>query len=139
MTWIQPATGRCGRLPPGTERNAGSYLRERFGADYVSLGLTFHLGPAPVPPPDYAEAVLGSAGHDAYLLDLRSGVPPAGVWRWLTAPARTRLVGPGYDPADDRAHQLSGGSLAQWFDAIVHWRKVTPARPLRVPHSEPTP
>ncbi|MEU0990747.1 erythromycin esterase family protein [Streptomyces sp. NPDC005953] len=96
-------------------------------------------GPAPVPPPDYAEAVLGSAGHDAYLLDLRSGVPPAGVWRWLTAPARTRLVGPGYDPADDRAHQLSGGSLAQWFDAIVHWRKVTPARPLRVPHSEPTP
>ncbi len=34
---------------PKTGRNAGSYLREYFGPDYVSAGLTFHHGAAPAP------------------------------------------------------------------------------------------
>src|SRR5438093_12241507 len=39
--------------------NAGSYLRERFGSGYVSIGLTFHHGSLPSPveeaPADYVE------------------------------------------------------------------------------------
>lgn len=119
--------------PPLTHRNAGSYLRERFGDGYVSLGLTFHHGaapdPVPAPPPEFAEAVLGAAGPGPYLLDLR-GEAPAAVREWRQAPARTRLMGPHYDPGDDAAHHMSGGSLADWFDAVLHTQEVTPARPL---------
>ncbi|MGP3976297.1 erythromycin esterase family protein [Streptomyces sp. 8N114] len=122
--------------PPGsaelTHRNAGSYLRERFGDGYVSVGLTFHHGriPAavPAPPEEFAESVLGTAGPAAYLWDLRTGTAPGPVRDWLRTHTRTRLVGPGYDPADDPAHHLSGGGLSDWFDALVHVREVGPAR-----------
>ncbi len=43
--------------------------------------------------------------------------------------------GPVYDPADDAAHHLSGGSPAEWFDVIVHNHEVTPAHPLGNPGS----
>ncbi|GAA2434346.1 erythromycin esterase family protein [Streptomyces macrosporus] len=120
--------------PPLTHRNAGSRLRERFGSGYVSIGLTFHHGtapyPVPAPPPEFADALLGSAGPEAYLLDLRADVPDR-VGAWLGTPTRTRLIGPDYDPRDDAAYHMSGGSLADWFDAVVHVREVTPVRPLR--------
>ncbi len=134
--------------PPLTHRNAGSFLRERFGEGYVSVGLTFHHGHllglphsaptpppygAPTPPPEFAETVLGGAGPGAYLLDLRDGAgaaAPEPVRTWLDSPTRTRLVGPAYDPADDAAHHLSGGALTDWFDALAHVREVTAARPL---------
>ncbi|MEI5101707.1 erythromycin esterase family protein [Streptomyces sp. PmtG] len=129
---VSPSAG------PATHRNAGGYLRERFGAGYVSIGLTFHHGkaphPAPAPPTDFADAVLGSTGLDAYLLDLR-GERPHPVRAWLDAPTRTRLVGPAYDPGDDAAHHLSGGSLADWFDAVLHTQEVTPVRFLSDPRS----
>ncbi|MCE4941863.1 erythromycin esterase family protein [Streptomyces sp. VTCC 41912] len=121
---------------PATHRNAGSHLRARFGARFVSLGLTFHHGnvpfPVPAPPPEFAEAVLGTAGPDAYLLDLRTAAPAA-VRTWLATPTRTRLIGPAYDPAADADHHMSGGSLADWFDAVVHVPEATPARPLKHP------
>ncbi|MYY09529.1 erythromycin esterase family protein [Streptomyces sp. SID4919] len=119
--------------PPMTHRNAGSYLREHFGAGYVSLGLTFHHGTAPYrilpPPAEFADAVLGGTGLDAYLLDLRADGPPS-VRTWLDTPTRTRLIGPDYEPDDDAAYHLSGGSLADWFDAILHTQEVTPVRAL---------
>ncbi|GGQ35938.1 hypothetical protein GCM10010266_69040 [Streptomyces griseomycini] len=115
--------------PPLTHRNAGSYLREHFGAGYVSIGLTFHHGMAPhrvpAPPAEFADAVLGRTGLDAYLLNLRADAPVP-VRTWLDAPTRTRLIGPHYDPDDDAAHHLSGGSLADWFDVILHVQVVTP-------------
>jgi erythromycin esterase len=121
---------------PAVGRNAGSYLHEHFGSGYVPIGLTFHHGrvpyPVPEPAPELVDAVLGSAGPDAYLLDLRNRnepVPPA-VRDWLDGPARARLIGPRYDPDDDRSYAMSGGSLAGWYDAIVHVRQVTPTRPL---------
>ncbi|MER5227315.1 erythromycin esterase family protein [Streptomyces flaveus] len=119
--------------PPMTHRNAGSYLREYFGAGYVSIGLTFHHGMAPYhvlpPPAEFADAVLGDTGLDAYLLDLRADGPPP-VRTWLDTPAKTRLIGPHYDPTDNAAYHLSGGSLADWFDAILHTQEVTPVRAL---------
>ncbi|GAA2253955.1 hypothetical protein GCM10010232_48580 [Streptomyces amakusaensis] len=74
--------------------------------------------------------MLRSAAPDAYLLDLRAEAP-APVRAWPDAPTRTRLVGPDYDPAADADHRLSGGSLGDWFDAVLHTRRVTPVRPLR--------
>ncbi len=116
---------------PATHRNAGSHLRESLGSDYVSVGLTFHHGSVPyavpAPPADFADAVLGSAGPDAYVLDLRTEAPAA-VGAWLDAPTRTRLIGPVYDAGDDAAHHLSGGSLREWCDLVVHVREVTPVR-----------
>ncbi|XHL92153.1 erythromycin esterase family protein [Streptomyces niveus] len=117
--------------PPLTHRNAGSYLREHFGAGYVSIGLTFHHGmapyPIPAPPAEFADAVLGGTGLDAYLLDLHADGPTS-VRTWLDTPTRTRLIGPHYDPDDNPAYHLSGGSLADWFDAILHTQEVTPVR-----------
>ena len=115
-TWLRSGTT--------TGRNAGGYLRKRFGSGYVSIGLTFHHGslPSPVeePPADYVEAVLGAVGLEAYLLQIHRNWPDP-VREWLDMPARTRLIGPGI-------HELSGASLSTWFDFVIHSRCVTPAR-----------
>lgn len=117
--------------PPESQRNAGSYLRERFGPGYVSVGLTFHHGSVPylvpAPPEEFADSILGRVGMDAYLVDLRAARPHQ-IQEWLDAPAKTRLIGPDYDGADDAAYHLSGGSLAEWFDIIAHIRTATPVR-----------
>ncbi|MEU5954309.1 erythromycin esterase family protein [Streptomyces sp. NPDC047525] len=116
---------------PQTHRNVGGHLREHFGSGYASVGLTFHHGiDHPVPPREFAEALLGAADLPAYSLDLRAR-RPAAVDAWLGAPAMTRVVGPFYDAREDADHHLSGGSLAEWFDAVVHVREVTRARPLQ--------
>ncbi|MEU6994700.1 erythromycin esterase family protein [Streptomyces sp. NPDC046465] len=121
--------------PPETHRNMGGYLRERLGPDYRSIGLTMARGsigvPLPAPSPDFVDAALSaaSAGRAGYVLNLRTPRPEP-VRRLLDSPTRTRLIGPFYDPQDDAAHHLSGGSLANWFDAVVHTEHVTPARPL---------
>ncbi|MEU7830941.1 erythromycin esterase family protein [Nonomuraea sp. NPDC049129] len=117
-------------MSPG---NVGGHLRERFGTGYLSIGLTFGHGTlpfeVPAPPPDFAETALSAADLDDFLLDLRVEAPAA-VRAWLDAPARTRLIGPRYDPADDAAYHLSGGSFGGWFDAVVHHERVTPVREL---------
>ncbi|GAA4184035.1 hypothetical protein GCM10022252_12290 [Streptosporangium oxazolinicum] len=119
--------------PPATHHNAGSHLRERFGPGYLSLGLTFHHGslpyPVPAPPTDFAEAPLGAADPDTFLLDLRAERPDP-VRAWSDTPTRTRLIGPVYDPGNDAAYHLSGGSLTGWFDVIAHRRQVTPVHPI---------
>ncbi|MEU9607498.1 erythromycin esterase family protein [Streptomyces sp. NPDC048057] len=129
--------------PPLTHRNAGGWLRRHHGPGYVSVGLTFHHGTVvapgpgaervtarvPAPPAEFAEAVLGSAEPAAYLLDLR-GDGPAPVAAWLDGATRTRFVGPGFTAVDHAEHHMTGGSLRDWFDAVVHVQEVTPDRPL---------
>ncbi|MBF4997609.1 erythromycin esterase family protein [Nocardia sp. BSTN01] len=114
-------------------RSAGGHLRQHFGAGYLSVGLTFDHGSTghtfPSPPADFAEAVLGRVDLDVYLLDLRTPAPDS-VRTWLTEPAKTRVIGPVYDPENDAAFHLSGGSLGEWFDLVVHHRTVTSIRPL---------
>lgn len=116
-----------------TSRNAGSYLREQLGTEYVSIGLTFHHGSVdldgqpvlvPVPPTDFTDAVLGGTGLDRYLLDLRARGSDS-TRTVADAPAKLRLVGPHYDP--DRPASMSGGSLSEFFDTVLHTREVTPA------------
>jgi erythromycin esterase len=116
-----------------THRNAGSRLRERLGAGYVSLGLTFHHGVVdlgsgpheiPVPPAQAVESTLGEPSTPV-MFDLHADVAEP-VRRWLDAPATMRLVGPAFDPDEPSKALMSGGSLAQWFESLVHIGKVGP-------------
>lgn len=126
--------------PARTSRNAGSYLRDRLGSGYVSIGLTFNTGelatymdspPHRIPnaAPPLAESVLGSDSLGNYLLNLRAKAPQP-VIEWFGQTAKLRAIGPRYNPDNDTAHHMTDGSLTEWFDIIVHYRHVTPARPL---------
>lgn len=114
---------------PADSPNVGALLRRHFGTGYCSGGFMFRHGSVPQPIPfateDFAEAVLGSVALDAYLLDCRLE-PESATEAWLAAPAKIRTIGPDYDPAHDAAFHMSGGSLSDWFDFIVHSDAVTP-------------
>ncbi|MFH9687219.1 erythromycin esterase family protein [Streptomyces sp. NPDC017413] len=129
--------------PAAPSRNAGSYLRERLGSRYLSIGITFgagelatctgapaHRAPRPVPP--LVESVLDDEAVGDYLLDLRADAPRQ-VADWLTRTTRSRLIGPRHDPRHDTDHHMAGGSPAEWFDVVAHLRRVTPARPFHRP------
>jgi erythromycin esterase len=120
-------------MSPSTDANAGSILRDRLGRAYLTIGVTFDHGsalyPVPPPPASFADSPFGAAGLGAFLLDLHAPAPPP-VRAWLSGPATVRLIGPHYDPSDDAAYHLTGGSLAQWFDAIAHVDTVTDVRAL---------
>jgi erythromycin esterase-like protein len=133
-----PHTANAPRLriadPPAPDMrlpSAGAYLRGWYGPRYLSIGLTFdhgelRLGPgqtAAAPPPRsrWFERPLGSVGSGQFVIDLRQSAP-APVHRWLDAPVVTR----GLPEGGPDAH-MAGGTLAQWFDLIVHCQTVTPA------------
>ncbi|MFB9904568.1 erythromycin esterase family protein [Allokutzneria oryzae] len=117
--------------PTETSRNAGGWLRERFGSGFVSIGMTFHHGDVPyrvpAPPAEFAESALGDVDLDAFFLDLR-GDHPAPVDAWLHTPTKTRLIGPHYDFDNDADHHLAGGSFAGWFDVVFHVRQASSVR-----------
>lgn len=108
---------------PSAGGSAGARLQSRFGAGYVSVGLTFSqalMEPAAGDPPaDSVEALLGAVGRDAFLLDIRRGWPGP-VEEWLDSPAKVRQIGPGI-------HELRAPSLRAWLDFIIHARCATPA------------
>lgn len=123
-------------VPPGPDwryATAGSYLRRWYGRRYVSIGFTFDhgtvsLGPGatvtlPPPAPDWFERPFGKVGIDQFALDLHTPAPPP-VRKWLEAPIRTRGL-----PDGGPGSSMAGGSLAQWFDVIVHRQELTPAQP----------
>lgn len=116
-----------------THRNAGSRLRERLGHGYTSVGLSFHHGTVdlgngryeiPEPPATTVEAALGDPSTPV-LLDVHADVTEP-IRQRLDSPAMMRLVGPAFDPDEPSKAHMSGGSLAQWFDALIHIGKVGP-------------
>ncbi|MBB5939692.1 erythromycin esterase family protein [Streptomyces zagrosensis] len=126
--------------PAHASRNAGSHLHAQFRDRYLSIGLTFGRGElatyadtpphrVPRPAPPLVESVLGDEAAGDYLLNLRTAAPQP-VTDWLVQTATFRAIGPRYDPDNDTAHHMTGGSLTEWFDVLVHRRHVTPARPL---------
>jgi erythromycin esterase len=121
--------------PAGT--NDGLALRERLGAAYVSIGVTCLEGAGEgsdrLPPPTgaTAEAALAAPGLDRFVLDLHAEQPEA-VRLWLRSPTAIRVIGPRYDPDDDTAFRMAGGSLAGWFDVMAFVRRITPVDQLPV-------
>ena len=110
--------------------SAGSYLRRWYGRRYLSIGFTFDHGTvaagpgqtvdAAPPSPDWFEAPLGDVPETTFNLDLRRRHVPAPVREWLHEPVTTRgPSGPG--------SIVDGGTLAQWFDILVHTQTVHPA------------
>jgi erythromycin esterase-like protein len=123
-------------VPPGPDwryATAGSYLRRWYGPRYRSIGFTFDhgtvsLGPGatvtlPPPAPGWFERPFGRVGLDQFTLDLHTRAPPP-VRRWLHRLIRTRGL-----PDGGPGSSMAGGSLAQWFDLIVHRQELTPAQP----------
>ena len=123
-------------VPPDPDwryATAGSYLRRWYGPRYVSIGFTFDhgtvsLGPGatatlPPPAPGWFERPFGRVGLDQFALDLRRPAPPS-VRHWLQAPIKTRGLA---DRGSDS--YMAGGTLAQWFDVIVHRQELAPTQP----------
>jgi erythromycin esterase len=123
-------------VPPGPFWRypaAGSYLRRWYGRRYLSIGFTgdhgrVSLGPEgtkalPPPAPGWFERPFGQAGLGQFALDLRTPAPPP-VRNWLHSPVKTR----GF-PDRGPGSYMAGGTLAQWFDVIIHRQELTPAQP----------
>ncbi|MFB4283225.1 erythromycin esterase family protein [Nonomuraea sp. MTCD27] len=109
---------------------AGAFLRERLGADYVSIGLTFNQGTVnalpdftaqeprvytvPPAPPGHNEHVLDQVPFRDFALDLRT-VPDRD---WFETARPTRSYGL-YWSADDPKTALAGS-----YDLLVHLHQV---------------
>jgi erythromycin esterase-like protein len=113
--------------------SVGSFLRRWYGQGYRSIGFTFDHGTVslgfggtatmPPPEPDWFEQPFGAVGLDQFAVDLRAPAPPE-VRRWLDAPVKTRGL-PNFGPASF----VEGGTLAEWFDIVIHRQQVSPALP----------
>ena len=114
--------------------SAGSYLRGWYGRSYVSIGFTFDSGRVSLEPgvdavmqpakPEWFERHLGDVDLAQFAIDLRAAHAPVPVRNWENAPVKTRGLPQGGPDAF-----MDGGTLAQWFDVIVHRQQVMPTRP----------
>jgi erythromycin esterase-like protein len=110
--------------------SVGSYVHRWYGDRYRSVGFTFDHGTAhgpialPAPRPSWFEHPLGQTGPAHYTLDLRRR-PNAAAREWLRRPMLTRG-----SPELGPTSEMSGGTLAQWHDVLVHSRQVSPIHPI---------
>lgn len=122
----------------------GATLAELFGERYVSVGLTYDHGTVnsgwsappfasrpletPAQPDGFHERPFAN-DLPRYLVDLRADAPPP-VGAWLTATTKGRVIGSVCDDARPDDHFMTGGSLLDWYDAVIHEQTVTPSTPL---------
>lgn len=128
----------------------GRLLRERLGASYFTVGVTFGAGAlraldwsqgrreGPVqaitvgpPPPRGLDAALGLAGLAAFALDVRATTGPLGAW--LDAKTATWSVGGIYNGVAASGQMRS---VKRSYDALVYLDRVTashPNRPVQLP------
>lgn len=79
----------------------------------------------PPAPADWFEHELTATGLDNFLLDLRTHPQTAAVRAWLHQTAKTR----GFPEAGPSSY-LTGDTLANWFDVVLHTCEVTPTHRL---------
>jgi erythromycin esterase len=111
---------------------AGSHLARWYGDRYRVIGYAFDHGTyrteegiieLPRPLPEWYEHRFRDLDHEQSLLEL-DGRAPGAVKDWLAAPFRAR----GY-PDQGADSTATGGTLADWFDVIIHRRTVSPVDP----------
>ncbi|MHC6624519.1 erythromycin esterase family protein [Streptomyces globosus] len=125
---------------PGTyPKVQGGFLRDRLGAGYLSVGLTFDrgsfnafdqggavrrftVGPAA---PGTAEHTLDRVRFRDFVVDLRSA--PAAARTWLAAPHTVKNIGATYPGIAD-APRIR---LAESHDLVIHLQQVEAARMLK--------
>jgi erythromycin esterase len=111
-------------------RVQGTYLRERLGDRYLSVGTTFHhggfhlfqngqvrtvaVGP---PAPDHNESTLDTARLVDFVLDTRTGPR-----EWLAEARPTRQYAESFPDEPQRV------ALGRSFDVVVHFHEITPSR-----------
>ncbi|MBD0420138.1 erythromycin esterase family protein [Streptomyces sp. TRM S81-3] len=120
--------------PAHYPRMQGAFLRDRLGAGYLGIGLTFDRGSFNATGPDGAihRWTLGPAGpgsnertldrvrHRDYIADLRTVGSPAGAWLARARP--TRSIGTDYP---DGPYDIA---LARSHDVLIHLHQVEAAR-----------
>ena len=130
-------------------RNMGNRLRERFGDDYVAVGLVLKDGeyrvsrdrahpresvfaPLDASAPGYLAETFTRVEIPMFALDLRH-IPSGPVLDWLKAPHLVHSCGWLLDEAEQR-----GGlaSITREYDLIVYVDHTTGARPTFGPHGD---
>ncbi|MBI4485152.1 MAG: erythromycin esterase family protein, partial [Acidobacteria bacterium] len=124
------------------EWNVGQLVRERYGADAVSIGFTTFTGtvtaasdwdePAerktvrPGLPGSY-ERLFHDVGIPRFLMPLRDDASLAGA---LASPRLERAIGVIYRPDTERGSHYFHASLARQFDFVLHFDRTTALEPL---------
>jgi len=124
------------------ELNVGQLVRERHGADSVSVGFTTYSGtvtaaadwdaPAerktvrPALPNSY-ERLFHETGTPRFLLAIRDDQELADA---LTSPRLERAIGVVYKPDTERGSHYFQARLAQQFDYVLHFDETTALEPL---------
>lgn len=130
----------------------GGHLAKRLGNRYYALGVAFGEGEfqanAPAPdgswgfrryrlsaaPEGSLDWMLGKAGLERYLLDLRGAPKSTAVQQWLSSPHGQRWFG-GYSVPDDcesvtrDASKLMPTTPREDFDGLLYVAKTTAAKP----------
>ncbi|MEW2393369.1 erythromycin esterase family protein [Streptomyces venezuelae] len=129
----------------------GAFLRERLGAKYVNIGLTFGRGSinalpdftaqvprtyaVPPAPAGHNEHTLDRVRYEDYALDLRTAPAAARAWLDMARPTRSYgLYWPTPDddstPDDDATPDDSTPrtALARSYDILIHLHRVRPGR-----------
>ena len=139
--WAHNYHLRVDPTPAGGIRRTGSYLRERYGKDYLSLGMVFGHGSfaaldanhhhnleeitLPPAPDHYFSAAFARAGIRRCVLDLRTLPAEGVVAQWFAAPHAIRESGYVFRSEDALTRD---DVLPRLYDAVVHVDHVTRSR-----------
>ena len=123
------------------ELNIGQLLRERFGAEAVSVGFTTHHGTVTAAsdwdkPAERKQVRPGLAGsyeqlfHDAGIPRFMLPMRDAAIAQALAGPCLERAIGVLYIPASERQSHYFYARLASQFDFVVHIDETRAVEPL---------
>jgi Tol biopolymer transport system component/erythromycin esterase-like protein len=127
----------------GTPLSVGSYLKDFYGEEMITIGVTFYSGKVnarsydsgnPVivhqvhpPPSNSFEWIAHHVGMPTFILDLREiDLDDPGA-AWLDQPLYLHCIGEYYDPTSPEDY-LCEYHLPTAFDAIVYIDQVTPTQ-----------
>ncbi|MBI4787150.1 MAG: erythromycin esterase family protein [Chloroflexi bacterium] len=128
-------------------KSMGTYLRERFGREYLSMGFAFYRGSfnamefdsaknrygavaiqqAALPPANSHESYFHAVGLPRFLLDLRELESEENAETvWMTGPHPFRSIGAVYDPSRPLDYCYDA-RLPEEFDLIVYFDETSPS------------